>query len=693
MSASDTTLLPELAPEPHSGARQGFSLRHLKRVIDSSPDIICTVDHTGVVLDINRAAEQVLGWPAAEMQGRSMYRFFNADTDVIKAYFDRALAGETLHNIAGWHRHRTGYPISINWSVTAVQGEETVVCIGRDVTAARQMEKELRATQRRNRAILESIKDAFVSVDRDWRFAYVNPQAEVLLGHPRETLLGQSIWDVFPTNIGALCRNLYEDAVATTTPASFSGYVSGSHKWLEVRVYPFQEGVTVLLQDVTQLKDNEAQLQYTAQHDGLTDLPNRRMCLRLLDTAVTAMPANGKQLAVLFVDIDLFKVVNDCYGHDAGDMVLVELARRFRELAGTQGFVSRISGDEFVFLLEGLGPGDVSEFSRALLEAVATPIDIGEAAVTVGASIGVACFPEAGTSADELLRNADTAMYVAKATGRNAFRVYTEALAEEQRNKQHIEQQLRRALRDDEFCLYFQPQVSLTTGRVIGAEALVRWNHPERGLVLPGEFIPVAEESSLIVSLGEVVLEKACRQLHLWNLLDFPQFPLAVNLSARQLCYAGLPEVVARMLDKYELSPARLHLEITESMLMSDLETATGVMHQLEQMGIKVALDDFGTGYSSLSYIKQFPVSTLKIDRSFISGLEQDEDARLLTRAVVSLGKSLQLEVLAEGVETDMQQEFLKAAGCDTAQGFHYSEPLPVVGFNQFVRDRACVKN
>ena len=669
---------------------RGFSFGYLQRVIDSSPDLICTVDHSGTVLEVNPAAEQVLGWAASEMVGKSMYRFFNEErADFVKDYFHRVLAGETLHNIPGWHRHRDGRPIYVNWSVTVVQGENALVCIGRDITATKKVARELRVAQRRSQVILDSIRDAFVSVDHDWCFTYVNAQAEALLGAARLELLGKSVWEVFPANIGTQLRNLYEEAVHTCTPVSFSGYSQAAHKWLEVRVYPYAEGVTVLLQDVTQLKDKEAQLQHIAQHDGLTDLPNRRMCLRLLETAVAGFSESGRSVTVLFVDLDLFKTVNDSYGHDAGDLVLVELARRFASLAGTQGFVSRISGDEFVFLLEGLGLVEVENFAAALLQAVSAPISIGVASVIVGASVGVACFPEAGITADELLRNADAAMYAAKAAGRNAFRVYSEELAFEQRNKREIEQQIRRALRDDEFTLYFQPQVSLTTGEVIGAEALVRWTHPDKGLLLPTQFIPVAEDSMLMVSLGEVILEKACRQIHLWDVLDFPKFPLSVNLSARQLCYSGLPDFIARMLDKYELSPTRLHLEITESMLTADLDTASQVLCRLQQMGILVALDDFGTGYSNLAYIKRFPISTLKIDRSFVGDLAQDERARSLTQAVVSLGKTLHLEVLAEGVETEEQCRFLEQAGCDTAQGYHFSQPLPITSFNKFVWESA----
>jgi diguanylate cyclase (GGDEF)-like protein/PAS domain S-box-containing protein len=671
---------------PGQGAKGGLSARHLRRVFDSSPDLICIVDTGGNVLRVNRATEQVLGFLAGEIVGASMYQFFRADrAEFVKSYFARALAGETLHNIPGWHTHRDGRPLSINWSVTGVQGEDALVCIGRDITEAKNVEKELRAVRRRSQVILDSIMDGFVSVDHEWRFTYVNGQVQILLGRPTYELLGRTIWDVFPASIGKDVRSVYEEAVSAGTPVTFSGYSPEAQKWLELRVYPYADGVTVLLQDVTQLKDKEAQLQHIAQHDGLTDLPNRRMCLRLLDTAVTSFAVTGRPVTVLFVDIDLFKTVNDSYGHDAGDLVLVELARRFTALAGAQGFVSRISGDEFVFLLEGLSQNDTCAFAQAVLEAVSTPISIGEADVTVGASVGIASYPEAGLSADELLRNADVAMYAAKTSGRNAYRVYCEELASEQRDKRTVEQQIRKGLREDEFCLHFQPQISLSTGAVIGAEALIRWNHPERGLLLPGQFIPVAEESTLVVSLGEMVLEKACRQIHLWDVLDFPVFPLAVNLSARQLCCAGLPDFIARMLDKYELDPARLHLEITESMLMADLATASAVLRRLQEMGIKVALDDFGTGYSNLAYIKQFPISTLKIDRSFVGDLEKDENARLLTSAVVSLGKSLRLEVLAEGVETEQQRDFLEQAGCDNAQGYHFSRPLPIGSFNDFV--------
>jgi diguanylate cyclase (GGDEF)-like protein/PAS domain S-box-containing protein len=659
---------------------------HLQRVIESSPDIICTVDRLGIVLDANPATENVLGWPTSQIVGESIYRFFSAEhVESVKTHFARALAGETLYNIAGEHRHRSGTPVSINWSVTGMKEENALVCIGRDVTLVARVKRELRATQRQSQVILDSITDAFVSVDNRWCFAYVNQQAETLLGLPTESLLGRSIWEAFPSAVGTEFQQRYEEAVRTQKAVSFSGFCAVAHKWLEIRVYPHAGGVTLLLHDISELRDKEAQLQHIAQHDGLTDLPNRRMFLRLLETAVAAIPTTGRNVSVLFVDIDLFKTVNDSYGHDAGDIVLVELARRFSALAGAQGSISRISGDEFVFLLDGLSEGELQRFAETLLQTVVLPISIGETEVTVGASVGIASYPAAGTTADELLRNADTAMYAAKAAGRNVWALYSAELASRQRYKRDLEQQIRRALRDDELVLYFQPQISLATGDIIGAEALVRWVHPERGLVMPGDFIPVAEESMLIVSLGKVVIEKTCRQIRAWKETSFPVFPVSVNLSAKHLCSIGLPDFVAQMLEEYQLDASRLHLEITESMLMADLDTASNVLLRLQAMGIKVALDDFGTGYSNLAYIKRFPISTLKIDKSFVWDIEEDEDARVLTQAVVSLGKALRLEVLAEGVETEQQKQFLEAAGCDTVQGFHFSRPLSTTMFNDFV--------
>ncbi|MFL9906838.1 putative bifunctional diguanylate cyclase/phosphodiesterase [Paraburkholderia sp. RL17-337-BIB-A] len=659
---------------------------YLQRVIEGSPDIICTVDRFGIVLDANPTIENVLGWPASQVVGESIYRFFSAErVESAKAHFARALLGETLHNLASEHRHRNDTPVSINWSVIGMKGEDALVCIGRDITLAERVERELRATQRQSQVILDSITDAFVSVNNRWCFTYANQQAETLLGLPTESLLGRSIWEAFPSAVGTEFQQRYEEAVRTQKAVSFSGFCAVAHKWLEIRVYPHAEGVTLLLHDISELRDKEAQLQHIAQHDGLTDLPNRRMCLRLLETAVAAIPATGRNVSVLFVDIDLFKTVNDSYGHDAGDIVLVELARRFSALAGAQGSVSRISGDEFVFLLDGLSADELQRFAETLLQTVVLPISIGETEVTVGASVGIASYPAAGTTADELLRNADTAMYAAKAAGRNVWALYSAELASRQRYKRDLEQQIRRALRDDELVLYFQPQISLATGDIIGAEALVRWVHPERGLVMPGDFIPVAEESMLIVSLGKVVIEKTCRQIRAWKETSFPVFPVSVNLSAKHLCSIGLPDFVAQMLEDYELDASRLHLEITESMLMADLDTASNVLLRLQAMGIKVALDDFGTGYSNLAYIKRFPISTLKIDKSFVGDIEEDEDARVLTQAVVSLGKALRLEVLAEGVETEQQKQFLEAAGCDTVQGFHFSRPLSTTMFNDFV--------
>jgi diguanylate cyclase (GGDEF)-like protein len=424
--------------------------------------------------------------------------------------------------------------------------------------------------------------------------------------------------------------------------------------------------------------DKSEQLNFLAYHDILTGLCNRTMLHEHLTQEVAHAQRLGTQAAVVFIDLDNFKLVNDSLGHSAGDRLLKITADRLLSCLRDVDTVARQGGDEFVVLLpDQANPDMVSSALERILEAVAKPVSIDGKQINVTCSMGVSIYPRDGMDADTLLKNADAAMYRAKEIGRNNFQFYASEMNARVNDRLALQSSLRRALDREEFFLHYQPQIDIGSGQVIAAEALVRWAHPELGLVPPGRFIPLAEESGLIGPLGEWVLQAACSQIKGWRATGVQLARVAVNLSARQFRGAGLDRQVERVLSATGIEPQALELELTESMLMQHGEEVIAVLQNLREMGVKLAIDDFGTGYSSLSYLRRFPVNRLKIDRSFVRDIASNADDAAITNGIISLAHSIHLRVVAEGVETAEQLEVLREAGCDEAQGYYLGRPMP----------------
>ena len=425
-------------------------------------------------------------------------------------------------------------------------------------------------------------------------------------------------------------------------------------------------------------KEAEDSIQFMAHHDTLTGLPNLSMLDERVASAIEAADECGGTMTLAFLDLDNFKLVNDSLGHHAGDELLKIVAARMMNCVRASDSIVRLGGDEFVVLLSGaMRRGEtVEDRLHAVRNAIAEPVEIEGRAFQVTCSMGVAAYPEHGRNATELLARADAAMYRAKEIGRDAVQVFTAELANRAHEKLVQQEELRRALARSELFLQYQPQMDLATGRIFAVEALIRWRHPERGLVAPGDFIPLAEETGLIGPIGDWTLREACRQNKAWQDAGLPSIVVSVNVSARQFQEKDWVERVAAALSESGLEARYLELELTESMIMEDVQQAVGTMHRLEQLGVHLAIDDFGTGYSSLASLKRFPVGRLKIDRSFVQDLPDDGDDAAIARAVISLAHSLQLRVIAEGVETREQMDFLREAGCDEIQGFYLSRPI-----------------
>jgi diguanylate cyclase (GGDEF)-like protein len=479
-----------------------------------------------------------------------------------------------------------------------------------------------------------------------------------------------------------------ERSLHLPTPSGILIHRDGHEIPIEDSVAPIRDrdgrsrGTVAVFRDVSVAKALALQITHTAEHDSLTGLPNRALLSDRLGQAMGFARRHHKQVAVLFLDLDGFKHINDSLGHPIGDRLLQSVSQRLVGCARGTDTVSRQGGDEFVVLLAELTSSeDASTAAARILAVVAEPHAIDDHELHITTSIGISVFPDDGLDVETLIKNADTAMYQAKDNGRHSFQYFKPAMNARAVERQSIEESLRRALERNELSLVYQPKVDFATGRITGAEALVRWTHPVRGEVAPAQFIPVAEACGLIVPIGKWVLREACVQARRWHDAGLMRTTMAVNVSAVEFRGAGFLAGVFRVLDETGLDPHALELELTESVLVKHADSATQILRALRAHGIQVALDDFGTGYSSLSYLRAFPVDALKIDQSFVAQITGDADDASIVTAVISMARSMKLRVVAEGVETLEQLEFLRAHDCDEAQGYYLSRPVPAHQF------------
>lgn len=538
------------------------------------------------------------------------------------------------------------------------------------------LEQALLASKARTERILGSISDAFFALDAGWRFTYLNPKAEDYFRTPSAALLGREFWSAFPDL--SPDHQAYREAAESREPRTFDCFTPSLEAWHEVRVFPLDGGISVYMRDITEEKRTEGEIRFLAFYDQLTELPNRTLLQERLDHAILRCKRCGEEGALLFLDLDRFKNINDSLGHAAGDRVLQESARRLRACVRDSDTVARLGGDEFIILLEGFDhPDNIHSVANRILLSVAQEIPDQGVALGVTASIGICFFPGDGESADDLLKAADTAMYQGKSRGRNNYQFYRPEMNAQAHRFLLLESALRKSIQNRDFVLHFQAQHELTSGALTGFEALVRWNHPDLGMVPPDDFIPLAEETGLILPLGNWVLEAACRQAKAWMELRQAPLRMAVNLSARQFWQGNLVESVAQALALAGLPPDRLELELTESMLMHDAGLAVAKMHELTAMGVRLAMDDFGTGYSSLAALSRFPLHALKIDKSFVRDVAVNPQDAAISESILALARALGLATVAEGIETAEHLAFFRGKGCGSGQGYFFSRPLP----------------
>lgn len=542
-------------------------------------------------------------------------------------------------------------------------------------------------------AVFENTQEGVVVTDAEIRITMVNKAFTRLTGYSAEEVIGRN-----PSFLksGRHDPHFYQEMWENI---SNFGYWQGElwNRRKNGEIYPELQSISAVrdndgqishyvsvFMDISNLKASEEQLEFLAHHDPLTQLPNRLLLFSRLEMALSIARRDNTQLALLMFDLDHFKDINDSFGHPCGDQLLQQVAQRLAERLRTTDFLARLGGDEFTVLLENLPrPEDAARVAGDLIAALEAPFHLdNNIEVRTGASMGISLFPSHGATAETLLQQADAAMYRAKAEGRGRFQYFSESLTHTARERIKLDLRLRRAIVQQELRVFYQPQIDIKTGCITGAEALVRWLDPEQGLIPPGRFIPIAEETGLIREIGEWVLRETCRQGRSWLDAGLPPLILAVNVSAHQIRHGKLGEMVERILEETGFPAKRLELELTESALMEEREDIVQLFNQLREKQIRLAIDDFGTGYSSLAYLKRFPLDVLKIDKSFVDDIACDRDDREITMAIIAMGHALGFKILAEGVETTEQLEFLETNGCDLYQGFLHSQPLAAEVFH-----------
>ncbi|MDR3391486.1 MAG: EAL domain-containing protein [Sulfuriferula sp.] len=671
------------------------------QVMDSFEDAICLLDAKRCLLRANKKfyalmhtePELSVGKPIAQLMYPSGEP---ASCPVCRAQEEKM---DTVVTMEADHPYNPvpGYPIEMTIKIIRDEaGAASGILISmHDLCHARKIEQELRQSEDRFRSVMSEAPLPMIIHAEDGEVLEINKAWVETTGYVHADIPTIKVWT--EKAYGAKAQVMQQSIAmlyATTQRADRGEHKimckDGSSRIWHISAAPVgkladgRRYVVSMALDVTERKAAQAQIEFLAYHDALTQLPNRLLAKDRMEMAIHSADRNQTKSALLFLDLDNFKTINDSLGHVVGDALLKQVALSLRGCLRDTDMLSRQGGDEFLIVLPDIRDGDaIMIVAEKILESLTHPFDIDHHALSTSLSIGIAVYPNDGADFDTLLKKADTAMYQAKESGRNTYRFHTEQMNANAVDHLQIRNGLRQALEKNEFVLYYQPQISLASGAVIGAEALLRWQHPGMGMVLPGRFISVAEDCGLIVPIGDWVLQEACRQAVIWQQAGLPELVIAVNLSAVQCKRGDLEQSVTRALTESGLDPAYLELELTESILIQDAEKVLGKVRRLKSLGIKLAIDDFGTGYSSLSYLKRFDVDKLKIDQSFIRDMADDPNDAAIVRAIIQMARSLNLKTIAEGVEDERQLSLLHLQHCDEIQGYYFARPMPA---NEFAR-------
>jgi diguanylate cyclase (GGDEF)-like protein/PAS domain S-box-containing protein len=661
-----------------------------RSILENSPNSIRVLDLDGRLLYMNATALRMLEIEDGESLGGELWA--NMIPPAYRADAHAALAVAKAGGNGSFTIRRQRRDGTEQWLETVtglIPGEEgspaRLLAISADATEARQAREAVQHAQRdveqlaaRLSAVLESTLDSVIVLDRAWCLTYFNGNAAHAL-RARQAVLGRCIWDMFPEDVDGVFARHFHRSLEQQTPVAFEEYMPGLNAWLEVNACPTADGISIFFRDVTKRRRAEQErlvaqekMAHMARHDVLTGVPNTLLFRERLEHTLHDS-RDGAMAAVLCLDLDGFKAVNDTFGHPAGDAVLRQVAERLRNCVRGSDTVARLGGDEFAIVQADIGGAEeAGGLARRIVQALSRPMQLDGERVVVGASVGVALAPKDGATADELLRAADIALYRAKAEGTGTHRFFEPGMDEQLRERLAVRRSLHEALAHQQFELHYQPLYDLNSGRISCFEALMRWRHPGLGLVSPADFIPIAEETGLIVAIGEWALHEACRQATAWP----ASIGVAVNLSPIQFRGGKLVDIVSRALSACGLEPSRLQLEITESVMLQEDSSNLAILQELRRLGIRIAMDDFGTGYSSLSYLRSFPFDKIKLDRSFVNDVRSGSEARAILHAVAGLGAGFNILTAAEGIETPSQLAAVRDEGFDEGQGYLFSPPV-----------------
>ncbi len=643
----------------------------------------------GKILEVNKKAAEIFGYTTEELGQMDIQDLVAARGKLTFRLASEELLADGNITFETQFEHARGrrVPVEIASKLLPLEGRPVIQMVVRDITDRKVAEERTRLSA----TVFESTTEGVMITDAQGLIVSVNKAFTTITGYRKAELLGQN-----PRILksGRQSPEFYADMWQNLkVTGQWRGEIWNTRKdgeefpvWESINEVRDSDGnvshYVAVMADITKLKQSQQEVDYLAYHDALTDLPNRLLFNEQLKHALSLARRENTKLAVMFMDLDRFKNINDSLGHPVGDEVLRDTAKRLRSVLRDQDVIARVGGDEFMLLLEGVhSSADAAVIAQKLLDSLAPPFQVEGQLLYLSSSIGISMFPRDGDDSAELIKNADTAMYEAKREGRDGFRFFTGLSAISLNECLYLETGLRNALQNNELEVYYQPQIALDTGKVVGAEALVRWKHPHKGLLSPERFISLAEETGLIVPIGEWVLRQACLQTRQWHDMGYPLRRIAVNLSSVQLARGDIVSTVRRVLAETGLEGQYLDLEITENVILHDAEKAITILNGLKSLGVMLTIDDFGTGYSSLSYLKRLPVDKLKIDKSFVMDVSSNGNDEGIVKAVIALGKSLEMSLVAEGVETEEHQRFLMSEGCDVGQGYLYSKAVPADHF------------
>jgi diguanylate cyclase (GGDEF)-like protein/PAS domain S-box-containing protein len=695
--------IESLASERSRAAAQA-QLDLLSRAIEQSPFAVVITDAKGRIEYSNSSLTAMTGYTPEEVLGRapSIWKSGETPAELYRELWQAVNEGRRWRGELR-NRRKDG---SVYWerqTISPIRDPDgrilRMIAIKEDIS---QLHELTQALTIREQALASSSNGIMISRSSadDHSIMYVNPAFERITGYSVKEAIGREGRflvrdDLAQPGLAEIRAALHEKRAGHAVLRNYRK--DGSLFWNELHIAPISDvdgGETThfvsVINDVSERIHYQHAIEHQATHDNLTGLANRTLLHDRIAQSIAFARRSNRSVAVMLLDLDHFKHVNDAFGHSAGDDLLKEVASRLRACVRESDTVARLGGDEFVIVLADLSDADdVDGIAQKITESLKEPIHVGSRETYVGASIGISLFPRDGEHGETLLRNADIAMYRVKEHGRNSVRRFSPDMANMAVERIDMEGALRRAIERKELLLHYQPKIDLATRRIIGAEALVRWQHPQIGLVHPNEFIPLAEETGLVVPLGAWVMQEAMRQQVAWHKAGLPPLKVAINLSARQFRLENLPDLVVAALNEAGADPQAFVFELTESMVMQDAERALTAMHSIKKLGIALSLDDFGTGYSSLSYLRRFPIDEVKIDRSFVRDVHSNADDAAIAAAVVALARTLGLKVVAEGVEMEEQVLVLEALGCDQVQGYFFGRPLEVAEFEERVRIEA----